>query len=104
MRARIEANPTCWLDAIKAQSASEAALDIRAKRDALLQKSDSRVALDRLGLEVPSGTTFSAWISFFKKMGEALAGKWAVYRQALRDLPQQPGFPFDIEWPEEPDD
>jgi len=27
---------------------------------------------------------------------------WKAYRQALRDVPQQAGFPFDIEWPEEP--
>jgi hypothetical protein len=25
--------------------------------------------------------------------------KWAAYRQALRDLPSQSGFPFDIAWP-----
>jgi hypothetical protein len=27
------------------------------------------------------------------------ADAWAKYRQALRDVPQQPGFPLDIEWP-----
>lgn len=27
---------------------------------------------------------------------------WAAYRQALRDVPQQAGFPHDITWPEEP--
>jgi hypothetical protein len=25
---------------------------------------------------------------------------WAAYRQALRDIPQQPGFPTDVTWPE----
>ena len=25
--------------------------------------------------------------------------EWAAYRQALRDLPSQSGFPFDIAWP-----
>lgn len=24
----------------------------------------------------------------------------AAYRQALRDITEQPGFPFDIQWPE----
>ncbi|AOJ11855.1 hypothetical protein WS71_20350 [Burkholderia mayonis] len=24
------------------------------------------------------------------------------YRQALRDITAQPGFPFDVEWPEAP--
>lgn len=27
---------------------------------------------------------------------------WQVYRQALRDIPQQPGFPTTVEWPVEP--
>ena len=27
---------------------------------------------------------------------------WADYRQALRDVPQQDGFPHDINWPEKP--
>jgi hypothetical protein len=27
---------------------------------------------------------------------------WKTYRQALRDVPQQPGFPGDITWPEKP--
>jgi len=28
--------------------------------------------------------------------------KWAAYRQELRDLTNQPGFPDDVSWPEEP--
>ena len=27
---------------------------------------------------------------------------WAAYRQALRDVPSQAGFPWDIQWPVEP--
>lgn len=27
---------------------------------------------------------------------------WAEYRQALRDVPNQPGFPFDVTWPVQP--
>lgn len=27
---------------------------------------------------------------------------WATYRQALRDVPQQAGFPDNITWPEVP--
>jgi hypothetical protein len=27
---------------------------------------------------------------------------WAVYRQQLRDITDQPGFPWTITWPEEP--
>jgi hypothetical protein len=28
--------------------------------------------------------------------------EWAAYRQLLRDVPEQPGFPDSIVWPEEP--
>lgn len=27
---------------------------------------------------------------------------WATYRQALRDIPAQAGFPWDVNWPVEP--
>ena len=30
------------------------------------------------------------------------AAAWATYRQALRDIPQQEGFPENITWPEAP--
>jgi hypothetical protein len=28
---------------------------------------------------------------------------WATYRQALRDVPAQAGFPHDVTWPEQPE-
>ena len=28
--------------------------------------------------------------------------KWATYRQALRDVSSQPGFPWNVEWPSQP--
>jgi hypothetical protein len=34
--------------------------------------------------------------------GEAIPAEWATYRQALRDLPQQAGFPVTINWPVKP--
>lgn len=27
---------------------------------------------------------------------------WGTYRQALRDIPSQAGFPFDVTWPDKP--
>ena len=33
---------------------------------------------------------------------ESTKVKWMEYRQALRDIPNQIGFPFDIKWPEIP--
>ena len=28
---------------------------------------------------------------------------WSVYRQSLRDIPQQEGFPWGVTWPEQPE-
>lgn len=30
------------------------------------------------------------------------AATWAIYRQKLRDVPSQTGFPWQVEWPAEP--
>lgn len=34
---------------------------------------------------------------------QALKDKWAPYRQALRDVPQQEGFPENVVWPTQPE-
>lgn len=33
---------------------------------------------------------------------ENIPGAWEVYRQALRDVPSQAGFPWTVNWPEQP--
>lgn len=35
-------------------------------------------------------------------VGNAKKLEWASYRQALRDIPSQPGFPWSVSWPEKP--
>ena len=30
---------------------------------------------------------------------QSIKSQWASYRQALRDVPQQAGFPFNVVWP-----
>jgi hypothetical protein len=60
----------------------EKAAAIRAERDALLAATDWTQLPD-----VP----------------EAIREAYAVYRQALRDVPQQSGFPDDVEWPIKPE-
>ena len=32
----------------------------------------------------------------------SLQDRWKPYRQALRDVPSQDGFPHDVQWPEKP--
>ena len=37
-----------------------------------------------------------------KDIADAVSQPWAVYRQALRDVPEQAGFPWEVVWPEKP--
>lgn len=82
------------------EAAAEAARKIR---DKLLEESDKEVVLDRLGLQVPTGKTFTVWLDFLTTLGQALNGEWTQYREALRDIPEQEGFPFEITWPTKPE-
>lgn len=34
---------------------------------------------------------------------ENIPAEWEVYRQALRDITAQTGFPFTVEWPAKPE-
>ena len=54
--------------------------DIRTKRDLLLTASD--------------------WTQVADAPVDQAA--WASYRQALRDIPDQPGFPHNVAWPTKP--
>jgi len=54
------------------------AVEVRAERDALLAASDSMALADRI------------------------TDEWRTYRQALRDIPAQSGFPTNVTWPVEP--
>lgn len=42
----------------------------------------------------------SDWTQFSDAVVDAVS--WAAYRQALRDVPSQPGFPMQTSWPEPP--
>ncbi|MFY7867021.1 tail fiber assembly protein [Roseateles sp.] len=57
--------------------------DVRAERDRRLQACDWVVARAM-------------------ERGEPVPAAWAAYRQALRDLSAQPGFPDDVTWPSPP--
>ena len=55
----------------------------RAKRDKMLESCDYLMALDY-------------------PISADAREQWRAYRQALRDIPQQEGFPDNIEWPVKP--
>ena len=68
-----------FLGKTQAEKDEEKAQEIRAKRDRLLSQTDWTQTVDN-----------------------PLAGNEDItaYRQALRDIPDQAGFPWEIEWPE----
>lgn len=77
-QANTEWNGTDWVPSVpdRLSAASEA----RAKRNALLAASD--------------------WTQVADSPVDQAA--WAVYRQALRDITSQSGFPLEITWPAQP--
>ena len=75
----VEAIPEPTPEELKERKASE----VRAQRDYLLNKTDYLVSGD------------------YPISAEDLA-KIKAYRQALRDIPEQEGFPETVTWPEEP--
>ena len=68
-----------------ALEAHEAAVEsARAKRDRLLAESD--------------------WVTIrATDTGDPVPTEWQTYRQALRDITEQSGFPDNVEWPQEPE-
>lgn len=104
LEARISAGLETWLSLAQSEAHADAAAAVREKRNELLSESDSMMLLDRMGLEVPTGSTFASWLSFFRALGNALSGAIPAYRQELRDIPQQEGFPYNVVWPEKPNE
>ncbi len=94
---------TAYERACEQQDEEDAANYVRQIRNKLLAESDARMSIDRFGLTVPSGSTFTVWLYFLRSLGNILLGDWAKYRQALRDLPEQQGFPFNVEFPTPPE-
>ena len=92
--------------AVNDQDEERAAAMARKIRNNLLSISDAEFVFDRFGIELPetitAATMLTALKSFFNGLRTMLTGAWAVYRQSLRDLPNQEGFPFNIVWPEIP--
>lgn len=59
--------------------------ELRAKRNIMLSESD-----------------FTDTLSYKTRKGNNTYDAWQTYRQALRDITAQPGFPLDVVWPEPP--
>lgn len=61
-------------------------------RNRLLDESDAQMSLDRIGLDTSSTT------AFLTSLKHIFDNDWSVYRQYLRDITAQDGFPFNIDW------
>ena len=63
--------------------------------DTALRSAEARQARDiELGL--------SDWTQL-PHVPEETKSLWATYRQALRDIPAQSGFPWNVQWPTQPE-
>ena len=86
---------------------NELAAEVRAKRNELLKESDQYMCLDRMNKdtsdeEITIVTVTKIAVAFFKSIFKILKGNYAKYRQELRDITTQPGFPYNVEFPKEP--
>jgi hypothetical protein len=71
-------------DDAKAAKDAEAAKNVRSTRDKLIAETD--------------------WIVIKNlELNQNVPGVWEVYRQNLRDVPAQAGFPHNVTWPTKPE-
>ncbi len=94
---------SAYEQAVEARDEEAAAKYARMIRNRLLEQSDAEFSFDRLLPEAPSGSSFTAWLSWLRDLANVVKNNWALYRKALRDLTEQEGFPFNIQWPEMPE-
>ena len=96
LKSDVAANLTKWIALAKQQEYDEKAAEVRAKRNALLAETDNAFCIDRILPENISTTAFT------NKLRELAQSATAKYRQALRDIPEQEGFPYKVKWPTKP--
>ena len=102
----IEDNYETLFNKAKNSDYESVAREVREKRNLLLEESDKEMAFDRLGFEIPSTITMTNIVTvlknFFNTLKSIKTGEWAEYRQALRDITNQEGFPYNVVFPEKP--
>lgn len=104
----IDDNYEMLLNGAKTIDYNRVADEVRAKRNELLKNSDKQMAFDRLGFEIPSSITMTNIVTviknFFNTLKNIKTGDWAKYRQDLRDITEQEGFPYNVIFPSKPGD
>ena len=94
--------------AVEERDEDRAAELARKIRNKLLADSDKYNTVDRVfNFDLPETISTTNVISAVKALIKGIHGitanDWSVYRQHLRDITDQPGFPFDIDWGTAPD-
>ena len=97
-----------YVIAVEERDEDRAAELARKIRNKLLDASDKYNTVDRVfNFDLPETISTTNVISAVKALIEGINGitvnDWSVYRQHLRDITDQPGFPFDIDWGTAPD-
>lgn len=80
---RVEQNTEAWISRAVADDFAREAAFIREARDRLLAESDWTQAAD-------------------SPLPQIKKEAWAAYRQELRDIPSDPGFPYEVAFPRVP--
>lgn len=86
LSAQIESDYAAWLQKAKSAEQTAEADKVRNYRDSLLNQCD---------LQYCNSEKWAA-------MTENKQKEWTAYKQALRDIPIQDGFPYTVNWPSMP--
>ena len=80
LETEIEANYDKWLEFVKSKDYDETSAEVRSKRDKLLADTDWTQCSDTA-------------------LSDEEVENYKIYRQALRDITAQEGFPYDVTFP-----
>ena len=68
-----------------------------------MEKLKTELPLQEIRIERNHRLTDTDWVvARATETGTAIPDDWKTYRQALRDIPSQEGFPFSVTWPTKP--
>ena len=95
----VKSQPEKWLEKAKQNEIDILSSEIRNKRNELLAESDSAFCIDRIFNDMSNIST-TALSAKFKELANSDIAK---YRQQLRDIPQQDGFPYNVTFPAKPE-
>ena len=86
-----QANRWTQVFVVRVKSAEQIAAETQSQADVVRNERDEKL-------------TATDWrVIKMLESGQLQDFAWAAYRQALRDITNQPGFPWDIQWPLQPE-